>query len=61
MDVTAYWNVTDTVTARVGVFNLFDESYAWWSDISGLSASSSVLDASTQSGRNVSLSLTLRL
>lgn len=61
VDVTAYWNVSDTVTARVGVFNLFDETYAWWSDISGLSASSSVLDAYTQPGRNVSLSLTLRL
>ncbi|MDP3400310.1 MAG: TonB-dependent receptor, partial [Brevundimonas sp.] len=53
--------VTDTVTARVGVFNVFDETYGWWSDVSGLSTSSTVLDAYTQPGRNVSISLTLRL
>lgn len=60
-DLTGYWNVTDTVTARIGVFNVFDETYGWWSDVSGLSTSSTVLDAYTQPGRNVSISLTLRL
>lgn len=60
-DLTAYWNVTDTVTARIGVFNVFDETYGWWSDVSGLSTTSTVLDAYTQPGRNVSISLTLRL
>jgi hemoglobin/transferrin/lactoferrin receptor protein len=60
-DLTGYWNVTDTVTARVGVFNVFDETYGWWSDVSGLSTTSTVLDAYTQPGRNVSVSLTLRL
>jgi len=60
-DLTGYWNVTDTVTARVGVFNVFDETYGWWSDVSGLSTTSTVLDAYTQPGRTVSISLTLRL
>ncbi|MEH6699736.1 MAG: TonB-dependent hemoglobin/transferrin/lactoferrin family receptor [Brevundimonas sp.] len=60
-DLTGYWNVTETVTARVGVFNVFDETYGWWSDVSGLSTTSTVLDAYTQPGRNVSVSLTLRL
>lgn len=60
-DLTGYWNVTETVTARVGVFNVFDETYGWWSDVSGLSTTSTVLDAYTQPGRNVSISLTLRL
>ena len=60
-DLTGYWNVTDKVTARVGVFNVFDETYGWWSDVSGLSTTSTVLDAYTQPGRNVSISLTLRL
>jgi hemoglobin/transferrin/lactoferrin receptor protein len=60
LDLTAYWNVSDRVTARVGVFNLLDEKYSWWSDVRGVAATSAVLDAWTQPGRNVGLSLALR-
>jgi hemoglobin/transferrin/lactoferrin receptor protein len=61
VDVTAYWNVTDNVTARVGVFNVFNETYSWWSDVRGVSNTSAVVDAYTQPGRNVGLSVALRL
>ena len=61
VDATAYWNVTETVTARVGVFNVFDTTYGWWSDIRGVSNTSAVRDAYTQPGRNIGLSLSLRL
>lgn len=61
LDLTAYWNVTDQVTARVGVFNVFDETYSWWSDIRGVAATSTVRDAYTQPGRNIGLSISLRL
>jgi hemoglobin/transferrin/lactoferrin receptor protein len=61
VDVTAYWNVTDQVTARVGVFNVLDATYGWWSDIRGVSNTSAVKDAYTQPGRNFGLSLSLRL
>jgi hemoglobin/transferrin/lactoferrin receptor protein len=61
LDLTGYWNVTEQVTARVGVFNVFDEKYGWWSDIRGVAASSAVVDAYTQPGRNVGVSLSLRL
>lgn len=60
LDLTAYWNVNDKVTLRAGVFNVFDETYGWWSDIAGLSSASAVLDAYTQPGRNFSVSLALR-
>jgi hemoglobin/transferrin/lactoferrin receptor protein len=60
LDLTAYWNVSDRVTARVGVFNVLDETYSWWSDVRGVAATSAVLDAWTQPGRNVGLSLALR-
>jgi hemoglobin/transferrin/lactoferrin receptor protein len=60
LDLTAYWNVSDRVTARVGVFNVLDEKYSWWSDVRGVAATSAVLDAWTQPGRNVGLSLALR-
>lgn len=61
IDVTAYWNVTDRVTARLGAFNLTDAKYGWWSDIRGVAATSAVRDAYTQPGRNFGLSLSLRL
>lgn len=60
LDLTAYWNVSDRVTARVGVFNVLDETYSWWSDVRGVSAASPVIDAYTQPGRSVGLSLALR-
>lgn len=61
VDVTGYWNITDQVTARVGVFNLLDETYGWWSDIRGVASTSPVINAYTQPGRNFGLSLSLRL
>ena len=61
LDVTAYWNVSERATLRAGAFNVFDETYAWWSDVRGLSAASTVKDAYTQPGRNFGVSLTLRL
>lgn len=60
LDLTAYWNLNDRVTARVGVFNVLDETYSWWSDVRGVAANSAVLDAYTQPGRNLGLSLALR-
>ncbi|GAA0647784.1 TonB-dependent hemoglobin/transferrin/lactoferrin family receptor [Brevundimonas lenta] len=61
LDLTAYWNMNDQVTARVGVFNVFDEKYSWWSDIRGVSNATTFKDAFTQPGRNFGLSLSLRL
>ncbi|SPU44347.1 Transferrin-binding protein 1 precursor [Brevundimonas diminuta] len=66
LDVTAYWNVAERATLRAGVFNVFDEKYAWWSDVRGLNrpavgASPATLDAFTQPGRNVGVSLSVRL
>jgi hemoglobin/transferrin/lactoferrin receptor protein len=60
VDATAFVTVADFATLRVGIFNLFDTKYAWWSDIRGLSASAATLDAYTQPGRNVSTSLTFK-
>jgi hemoglobin/transferrin/lactoferrin receptor protein len=60
LDLTAYWNVSDRVSVRAGLFNVFDETYSWWSDVRGVAATSAVLDAWTQPGRNLGLSLALR-
>src|SRR5690606_18840116 len=40
LDLTAYWNLNERVTARAGVFNVLDEKYSWWSDVRGVSADS---------------------
>ena len=61
LDLTAYWNVTERATLRAGAFNVFDETYGWWSDVRGLGATSTVKDSYTQPGRNFGVSLTLRL
>lgn len=61
LDLTGYWNINDTVTARVGLFNVTDEKYGWWSDIRGVAATSAARDAYTQPGRNIGVSLSLRL
>jgi len=60
LDLTAYWNITENATLRAGVFNVTDESYWWWSDARGLSATSTVRDAYTQPGRNFSASISYR-
>lgn len=60
LDLTAYWNLTNAATFRVGVFNVFDETYWWWSDVRGLAETSPVRDAWTQPGRNVSVSISYR-
>ncbi|WP_395670415.1 TonB-dependent hemoglobin/transferrin/lactoferrin family receptor [Phenylobacterium sp.] len=59
VDVTGFWRVADGATLRAGVFNLTDETYWWWSDARGLSATSVSRDAYTQPGRNVSVSLAI--
>lgn len=68
LDVTAFWNVTERATLRAGVFNAFDEKYAWWSDVRGLTRGGTAtaptppatLDAFTQPGRNFGVSVSLR-
>lgn len=57
LDLTAFVSLTDAVKARAGLFNLTDETYAYWQDVRGLSATSTITDAFTRPGRNVSVSL----
>lgn len=58
LDVTGFWRLAEGMTARAGVFNITDETYAYWSDVRGLSSTAASRDGYTQPGRNVSLSLT---
>jgi hemoglobin/transferrin/lactoferrin receptor protein len=60
LDLTAYLRVTPELTVRGGIFNVTDEKYAMWSDVRGLAASSTAVDAYTQPGRNGSVSVSYR-
>lgn len=60
VDVTAAFSVTETVQARVGLFNLTNRTYWWWNDVRGLAGNSPIADAFTMPGRNLSASLILR-
>ena len=59
IDLTAFARPVEWATVRIGIFNLTNQSYTWYSDARGLAAASTTLDAYTQPGRNVSASLTV--
>lgn len=59
-DVVGWWKITDGLTARAGVFNVPDEKYWWWSDVRGVSATSTFVDAYSQPGRNASVSVAMQ-
>lgn len=59
-DFTAHFRVTDAITLRGGVFNIFDSKYALWSDVRGLADTSTAKDAYTRPGRNGSVSVSFR-
>ncbi len=59
-DVTGWWKITDSVTARAGVFNLSDEKYWWWSDVRGVSSTVTFIDAYTQPGRSANVSIAMQ-
>ncbi|WP_374595506.1 TonB-dependent hemoglobin/transferrin/lactoferrin family receptor [Sphingosinicella sp.] len=59
-DATAFVRIGEAVTLRVGIFNITDKKYAWWSDVRGVGDSSAIKDAYTQPGRTASVSATFR-
>ncbi len=60
LDATAFFAVTDALKLRAGIFNIFDQKYAYWQDVRGLSATSTTTDAYTRPGRNASVSLSFQ-
>ena len=60
LDATAFFALTDAFKLRAGIFNIFDEKYAYWQDVRGLSATSTTTDAYTRPGRNASVSLSFQ-
>lgn len=57
VDLTSYYNVSDKLALRAGLFNITDKKYWNLNDVNGLSATNTGLDRYTQPGRNVSVSM----
>ena len=57
VDLTSYYNVSDKLVLRAGLFNITDKKYWNLNDVNGLSATNTGLDRYTQPGRNVSVSM----
>jgi len=56
-DLSGQWRLRKGLRLTAGVYNLSDEKYWNWSEVQGLSASSTVLDAYSQPGRSVRVSM----
>lgn len=57
VDVHLLWRLRKGLRAHLAVINLTDRKIWHWSDVQGLAASSAVIDAYTQPGRHLNLSL----
>lgn len=56
-DLTAWWDITPQWQLNAALSNLADVKYSQWSDVRGLAATSTLADAYTQPGRNISVSV----
>ncbi|MEX8191474.1 TonB-dependent hemoglobin/transferrin/lactoferrin family receptor [Comamonas guangdongensis] len=57
LDLSAQWRIRPDTRLNVGVYNLTDKKYWRWSDVRGLTASTLIVDAYSQPGRYVRVSL----
>ena len=57
VDMTAYYNVSNDLTLRAGLFNITDKKYWNLIDVDGLFATNTGLDRYAEPGRNVSISM----
>lgn len=60
VDFSAWWDVTRQLQVGARVNNLADKRYSTWADVRGLAASTTLAEAYTQPGRNVSTQVRYR-
>jgi hemoglobin/transferrin/lactoferrin receptor protein len=61
LDLGLHWAAARNVAINVGVFNLTDRKYWQWTDVRGLPANSTVIDAYTQPGRTFAANVRIDL
>ncbi|QIZ76213.1 TonB-dependent hemoglobin/transferrin/lactoferrin family receptor [Ferrimonas lipolytica] len=57
VDLTAYYNISDSLVMRAGVYNAFDKKYTQWNDVDGIETGKVYMDRYTEPGRNVGVSV----
>lgn len=57
LDLSAQWRIRPGTRLNVGLYNLTDKKYWRWSDVRGLTGNPVYVDAYTQPGRNLRVSL----
>ena len=57
LDLGGQWRISKKLRLNAGVANLTNKKYWNWSDVRGLAANSAVVDAYSQPGRHVNVSL----
>ncbi|MEI7536863.1 MAG: TonB-dependent hemoglobin/transferrin/lactoferrin family receptor [Comamonadaceae bacterium] len=57
LDLHAQWRVRKGLRVNLAIVNLTDQKFWHWSDVQGLAANSSAVDAYSQPGRHLNLSL----
>lgn len=55
-DLTGWYHFNRNASLNVGIFNLFDKKYYEWADVRDVAATSTIIDAYSQPGRNFSAS-----
>lgn len=59
LDLTGQWRIRNDLRLTAGIYNLTDKKYWRWADVRGLAASAGFIDAYTQPGRSVRVSLAM--
>lgn len=57
-DVSGWYNFSKATRLTAGIGNLFDRKYVEWADVRDLAATSTIVDAYSQPGRNFKVSVT---
>lgn len=57
LDLSGQWRIRKDLRLNAGIYNLTDKKHWRWADVRGLAANASFIDAYSQPGRNVRVSL----
>lgn len=57
LDLSGQWRIRKDLRLNAGIYNLTDKKYWRWADVRGLAAGNSTIDAYSQPGRSVRVSL----
>lgn len=59
LDLEGQWHIRKDLRLNAAIVNLTDRKYWMWADVRGLASTSALLDAYTQPGRHLNVSLVL--